>query len=262
MTRVISVGNYKGGVGKSTATEVISYILATKYNYKVLVVDLDPQTDVTFKLKNTFEKVDAAPKVDMLTGLIEDRMKDTIVTLHPNLDLVHGTSDMEDFDKFIYQTQPPEAEVFYFQSVFPQIMKDYDFVLFDTRPSTAVTTKNAICISDYVIITTDTKESGSRSSQKVYEFIGNLVPHNPKIKLIGVLPYLVNSRGSTQQEVKQELDDAFEDDMFTHFIKDSQRVVMWGKYGIKENDMHDRNSMEMYTDIVEETLKRIEDLEV
>lgn len=261
MTRVISIGNYKGGVGKSTATEIISYLLATKFNYKVLVIDLDPQADLTFKLKNTFNKLDTEPSVDMLTGLIENRVKETIISLHPNLDIVHGTEDMEDFDKYIYQTQPEEAELFYFQMIFPEVMKDYDYVLFDTRPSTAVTTKNAVCISDYMIITTDTKESGQRSSKKVYEFVGKLVPHNPKIKLIGVIPYLVDEQGSTQRKVKKELDEAFEEDMFEHIIKDSQRVVTWGKYGVKEKDFHDKNTIKMYSDIVEETLRRIEGLE-
>lgn len=51
MVKVITVNNYKGGVGKSTTTELISYILSTKYNYKVLAVDLDPQGDLSRKLK-------------------------------------------------------------------------------------------------------------------------------------------------------------------------------------------------------------------
>lgn len=261
MTRIITIGNYKGGVGKSTATEVISYILATKYNYKTLVIDLDPQADLTFKLQNTFNQLDLNPKKNMLDSLIDQNIEDSIITLHQNLDIVAGTNDMEDFDKFVFKTQPEEAEHFYFHAVFPDVMSKYDFVLFDTRPSTAVTTKNAICISDYVIITTDTKESGSRSSQKVYEFIGDLVPYNPKIKLIGVLPYLVDIRGSTSKKVKQELDELFKEDMFKAFIRDSARVVTWGKYGIKEEDRHDKTTMKMYTDIVEETLQRIEELE-
>lgn len=261
MTRVITIGNYKGGVGKSTATELISYILSTKFNFKTLVVDLDPQADLTFKLKNTFNKQDLTPELDMLEGLIKNRIDESIISLHPNLDLMHGSGDMEDFDKYIYKTQPDEAELFYFQSVFPKIINDYDFVIFDTRPSTAVTTKNSVCISDYIIITTDTKESGKRSSQKVYEFIGTLLPYNPNVKLIGVVPYLVDEQGSTQRKVKKELDEAFGVDMFNHIIKDSQRVVTWGKYGVAEKDFHDKNTMKMYTDIVEEAIERIKELE-
>lgn len=261
MVKVISIGNYKGGVGKSTLTEVLSYIFSTKYNYKTLVVDLDPQADVTFKLKNTFNEIEKEADTDILTAMIEKRIEDARISLHENLDIITGHNDMEDFDKFIFKTRPEEDEYIFFQKVFNEIIREYDFVFLDTRPSTAVSTKNAICISDYVIITTDTKESGYRSSKKVYEFIGGLLPYNPKVRLIGVVPYLVNVRGSTSQKVKSELDNVFQEDMYQSFIKDSDRLVTWGKYGISEKDHHDKNAMAMYEAIAKETLDRMKSQE-
>lgn len=50
MSRVISFINLKGGVGKTTTTVAVGEILAQEFNKKVLIVDLDPQTNATAML--------------------------------------------------------------------------------------------------------------------------------------------------------------------------------------------------------------------
>jgi len=48
MTKTISFINYKGGVGKTTTAYHIGCALALYHNKKVLMVDVDPQTNLTF----------------------------------------------------------------------------------------------------------------------------------------------------------------------------------------------------------------------
>lgn len=50
----ITMGNYKGGVGKTTATQLFAYILSEKHGKKVLAVDTDPQSNLTETLALTF----------------------------------------------------------------------------------------------------------------------------------------------------------------------------------------------------------------
>ena len=50
MARIVSFINYKGGVGKTTMAVETAATLANKYEFKVLVVDLDPQTNASFYL--------------------------------------------------------------------------------------------------------------------------------------------------------------------------------------------------------------------
>jgi chromosome partitioning protein len=59
MTKIISFINLKGGVGKTTLTVNIASILAKVHSKKVLVVDLDPQTNATVSLisQTEWEKV-------------------------------------------------------------------------------------------------------------------------------------------------------------------------------------------------------------
>lgn len=261
MTRLITIGNYKGGVGKSTFTEIYAYLLATKYNKKVLAVDLDPQADLSRKLKKTFSMINKEPNIKLYKALTTNNIKDAILTLHENLDLLHGEWDMEHFEKFIFKTQPDEAEFFYMMPMLEQIKNDYDYILFDTRPSTGVTTKNAICASDYVIITTQTEASSKESAEKIYDYIGTLLPLNPKIKLIGVLPYLTDQTGATHKLIQKELEVAFGDDLFKSYIRASKRVATWGYRGITEHEAHDKKTMKMYIDVVEEATSIIKELE-
>ena len=50
MARIISFINYKGGVGKTTIAVETAATMASKYGFKVLIIDLDPQTNASFYL--------------------------------------------------------------------------------------------------------------------------------------------------------------------------------------------------------------------
>jgi chromosome partitioning protein len=56
MTKVISFINYKGGVGKTTTAFHVSSSLAQHYGQRVLMIDIDPQTNLTFLCANVDPK--------------------------------------------------------------------------------------------------------------------------------------------------------------------------------------------------------------
>ena len=51
---VITVGNFKGGVGKTTVATILSYIESEQYGKKVLLIDFDPQGNATQIMKRTY----------------------------------------------------------------------------------------------------------------------------------------------------------------------------------------------------------------
>ena len=51
---IITVGNFKGGVGKTTVSTLLSYIASENYNKKVLLIDFDPQGNATQIMKRTY----------------------------------------------------------------------------------------------------------------------------------------------------------------------------------------------------------------
>ncbi len=72
MPKITSFINYKGGVGKTTLAVETSASLAYKFHKKVLLVDLDPQTNATLSLKSYDQWADWVQRNGSLKNLVED----------------------------------------------------------------------------------------------------------------------------------------------------------------------------------------------
>lgn len=171
--KIISVINYKGGVGKTTLTSNLSAELANR-GHKVLMIDLDPQTSLTFSfirpdewsdnyaddytIKNWF-KSNKKKKVnfnDLILNL------DIAVHLPGELDLISSHLDLINIDLEL-ATQLSGANLTQAKANFlkvhrtllrgiEQLDNDYDFIIIDCPPNFNIVTKNAIVASDYILI--------------------------------------------------------------------------------------------------------------
>ncbi|KTT85191.1 hypothetical protein RSA37_03245 [Mammaliicoccus sciuri] len=92
----------------------------------------------------------------------------TIISVHENLDVVHGSWDFEDFPTYIVeQIEDVNARYYLLYTLIQPYIGKYDYIIFDTPPSTHLIITNAICASDYVLITTETEESSTGSTKKL-----------------------------------------------------------------------------------------------
>ncbi|MDY0040946.1 MAG: AAA family ATPase, partial [Desulforhabdus sp.] len=173
MPTVISLINLKGGVGKTTVTLALADLLAYEYQYKVLVIDLDPQTNVTVSLihQDEWEKRDNAGLtlkqlfLDAQFGTNGFDVEQAIVHNVSNvsggikgLDLLPsslGLIEIQDRMALVaissqYTVKPTEI----LRKAVEPVMKNYDFVLVDCPPNLGTITLNGIFISDYYLIPT------------------------------------------------------------------------------------------------------------
>jgi len=171
MTKVISTINLKGGVGKTQMTVALAEFLAMEHNKRVLLIDLDPQTNATVSLmdENTWYKKDQ--NGETLLQLFKDKLEKTsrfnisqaIVRRASNvsggirnLDLLPsslGLIEIQDSLPLIpagrfYVTSP----VTILKEVISSVLGEYEFVLIDCPPNLGIITLNGIYISDYYII--------------------------------------------------------------------------------------------------------------
>lgn len=171
MAKVISFINLKGGVGKTTTTVGTAQALATM-GYKVLVIDLDPQTNATamligptrWKALNEEGRTLARLFLDVLEGTrkfdLEQALQhnvsdvaecgDRISLLPSSLDLIKIQSDLSR-KPVDFGTAGPDGLL---RQVIWRRLKDYDYVLIDCPPSLDHITMNGIAISDGYVIPT------------------------------------------------------------------------------------------------------------
>jgi chromosome partitioning protein len=175
MTYVVSTINLKGGVGKTTTTVALAEFLSGEFGKKVLVVDLDPQTNATTVLigEKRWEKLNAAGHT--LATLFQDAMRpesdpekfDIDKTLQcqvspvsavGTVDLLPSSLDLIDVQDRLasmpsgrfYASRPVDL---LHKKVKP-LLKDYDYVLVDCPPNLGIITLNGLRISQGYIIPT------------------------------------------------------------------------------------------------------------
>ena len=165
MTRIVSFINYKGGTGKTTIAVETAATLAKKQGFKVLLVDLDPQTNASFylvseanweewagsrgSLKNIFQSAIKDEEIDV-ASLIMENLYDCIDLLPSHLDLL--PVDLELAAK--WGAQSSEAKMIIKDSLGPVITdRGYDFVVIDCPPNLNLVTQNALMLSDsYAVV--------------------------------------------------------------------------------------------------------------
>lgn len=263
MSKVITVANFKGGVGKSTLTEILSYIFSERKNKKVLVIDTDPQANVTDKLFRTFNKdVSELPgEEDRLMGAIEQTdLNKAIVSMSDSLDLMVGDWQIERFHDNI-SGMDKNARYYLLYTLLKDITPRYDYVFIDTRPSTDLMTNNAICASDYVLVASKSEEDSFSSTIKFIEYLKRMSDYNSDLNLLGIVNYLVNMRGYVDKQIIERFEDEFDTLMFKNQVKSSEVVKRWGLHGITEHKSYDKKIMSIYEAVAGELNERINELE-
>jgi len=260
MTRIIANIIHRGGAGKSTESEIEAYFLATHFNKKTLLIDSDDQGDVSSRIKRTFNKENLEPKKEFMQGIRDFDLTDSIISLHENLDLIQGDWELEDFDDFLSENVEEKGRYYLFYTLFKDIVKNYDYVIFDTKPRTSKITNNVICMSDYIIIPTKVSRGSVDATQRTYNYLSDLIEYNPNLKLIGIIPYFESDTSRTDKNFK-ELKQDFGNDVYKHKVKWSDRVLTWEDEGISEDKLQDRHAIRMFKKVIKETIKRIEKLE-
>lgn len=262
---IITTGNYKGGVGKTANTILIAYSLA-ELGFKVLVADLDPQSNATKTLMLTKDKVNPNSSLTINKTImkgIEDRdLTDLPVEIMSHLYLLPSYIDFTGFAKYLYKNTNSESEENTFLiELFEPLKKEYDFIFIDTPPMSIEISNNAVNMSDFVLISLQTQESSLTGAEAfVNQLITMKETYNPKLEVLGVLPVLLNSDASVDKYILSQAQEMWGDFVFDSFVPQMERIKRFYVRGITNNDRHDHNVLYKYKEITSEFLVKVIDL--
>lgn len=257
MTKTVTFANFKGGVGKTTASVLFSYLLQEQ-GKKVLLLDFDPQYNATEIIFKTFG-IDNGVETSLFESIKDQDLSKAIVSVSPTLDVLPSELDLVGFPMHLYSiTQDKEKRFFLLDFLLQEIKDNYDYVIIDVPPTISDFTNNAIIASDYVLLIMQTHQQSFTASVKFIDYLRDLQDYNSDIDLLGVIPYLVHKRGKVDQEVMQDARKIFGDRVFKNHVMKRERIKLFSKEGITDEDMHDKKALKMYQKVVKEFLERTE----
>ena len=252
---VLTFNNFKGGVGKSTLIALFAFIMV-KFKIKVLLIDSDPQRTLTKKLMKNFTVKNEASQTFM-EGIKNNSLKNCITQLDDYLYIVQGDWELAKLDRYARTNLKQSNEYFLYSYLINDLKKDYDFIIFDSVPTTSLYTHNCIVASDYVIAPTQAEEESYENTISYLNYLNDMRQYNEKLEILGVVPYLTKDDNSTNRSFLKKYYETFGDLTFQNIIKYSARVLTWGTKGITENQGYDNQTLAMYLSVFEELLERI-----
>lgn len=207
MATVITINVQKGGVGKSTTAHELASNL-TNIGYRVLVVDLDPQQNLS--------KFSGAPLIEyytiyeVLKGACE--FEDAIHSKGAednkviNYDVCTAHKKLEDAEKEFGEFY----DVYKLKDALKRAQDLYDFIILDTQPKLGVLPNMALTAADYVVIPVEASPAGVQGIGQLFERIDKIThPErgtNKQLKVAGMLLTMYSDRTNLEKNIRAQLE--------------------------------------------------------
>ena len=248
MTKVVSIANHKGGVGKTTTTVNLSAGLNQK-NKKVLCIDLDPQANLTQSLGikefeyNIYESL--TQNSDLLP--IEIRKGFDIIPSHINL----SGAEVE-------LVNEPGRE-YILKGLIDKLKSNYDFIFIDCPPSLGLLTVNAFVASDELLIPLQAEYLATQGLTKLMDVINKVKERiNPNLNLGGVVLTQFNKRLVLNRDIAKSVQTHFGEKLYKSSIRENISLAEAPSAGI-DIFRYSKNSIgaQDYKSLVKEFLNKL-----
>lgn len=201
-TKIWSVVNQKGGVGKTTTAVNLGTALAAMGD-KVLLLDLDPQGNASTALGFTSDNRDDNIYDFIINENNENYMKFIKKTVIPNYHMITGHIDLSGVDIELYNA---EDKMFILKKKIDILKHDYDYILIDCPPSLGFLTVNSMCASNGIIVPLQCEffalEGLSQLLHTVEKIQANL---NSDLDIEGIVLTMFDQRNKLSNHVSEDV---------------------------------------------------------
>lgn len=227
--RIIAVANQKGGVAKTTTTINLGASLALA-NQEILVVDLDPQGNLTSGLGRKGEAGDGGTAYDALTATLEDPRSVIVQTGIDHLSLIPADRDLTGAEIELVGLEGRERRLA--QALAP-LRSQFDYIFIDSPPSLGLLTLNALVAADSVLVPLNCEYFALEGIAELTATIDRVrAALNPALTLEGVLLTMYDDRTNLGQQVSANIREHFGDIVYTTVIPRNVRLGEAPSHGV------------------------------
>ena len=217
MKSVIAFANQKGGVAKTTTTLNLGVALAEK-GHKVLLVDLDPQGNLTMSQGFNPDSIERS-----MFDVLVHRLPITEIVETAEVDIAVASIDLAGAELALSSMIGRERAL---EKALAPIREDYDYILIDTPPSLGLLTINAFVAADGVIVPVQCEYLSLRGLVQLQNTLTMIRENlNPNVEISGILPTMYDKRILHSREAVEILKENFGDLVFKTRIRKTIRYA-------------------------------------
>ena len=242
--KILSIVNQKGGVGKTTTSINLSACLH-KMKRKVLLIDLDPQSNAT-----RGSGVDSASLKSSVNDVLLDRanIKETIIlSEYDGYDLLPATPALTESEVSLVSKNDRE---FILKNILKAISSDYDYILMDCPPSLNILTVNSLVSATGVLIPVQCEFYALQGLSELVNTVNQIQnSSNESLKIEGILRTMFDSRNNLSNDVSEQLAEYFPSELYKTKIPRNIRVAEAPSHGksILQYDGLSKGSLSYYS---------------
>ncbi|MDQ6935059.1 MAG: ParA family protein [Actinomycetota bacterium] len=216
--RVLAVANQKGGVAKTTTVASLGAALAER-GRRVLLVDLDPQSCLTFSLGIDPEDLEISVHHVLTKGLAPD---EAIISTEDGVDLLPATIELARAEADLLTRTGRE----YVLRTAVEELDGYDWVLLDCPPSLGVLTVAALTAAEGVLIPLQCETLSHRGVGQLLDTVHDVKRFtNRELEVWGVLPTLYDGRTNHARAVLETISQTYDLEVLEPAIPKSIRFA-------------------------------------
>lgn len=254
---IISIAIQKGGSGKTTTTINLAAALQ-KYGKKILLIDADPQANLSQALG-----IEDEPQYNLYTELKKEMMGEptdiskAIIEVKSGFSVIPASIELAGAEIELVSVYSREQIL---RSLLDPIVADYDFIFIDCPHAIGMLTINALVASDYVLMPLQGEFlplKGVHSFMRHYDIVRKKL--NRKLDLLGLVLIKYDVRKLMNTRVRESLEKVFGNKVFKTTIRTNIQLAKAQESGtdIFQFDRYSNGAAD-YRDLAEEFLNRLE----
>ena len=260
------IGNFKGGVGKSTVAQMLGFESATVKNRKTLIIDLDMQGNTSDVMNLTHMNFSDGELYDYDTTIndilmFDKPLEEGIYNIVDNLDIIPADISFEMYQDWIKEQYNNPLDQFEFMKAkLSPLFDRYDSIYVDVPPSISIYSKSAMYLANYAIIVLQTQVKSMKNAEQYIEYMEYFSSeYNHPMSIVGVIPFMLETGDSIDRDMYEKAKEMYGEHLLNNVVLKNGRLKRYDGTGIttemtKSGKMKqwDAKAHNLFTNILEE----------